>query len=299
MASPTWFNWLRNVTGVGPRVAKRAQQSGRRWEIASECLEQRTLLSAVSVAEPVAAEVSAKKGMVQFPNVAGTWAVTVGGTGEGTLVITQDGAKVSSTLTIAQLPPIHTSGKFTKRHTHELSGSTKVGGLESPHKIKVTVTIVFPLGSLNPTTFIGQATVDGQNISLNGTKQVGTGTLAPPNGAKAAKPFHNISGSYVFSISGDQLGTIEGTLHVIQTGKRKELVYGQMTGVIDAAVSVVGKFNKKAPQTITGGVVITVVGTGTKPAAGTITFGEDFTSFEGTATLENGDELTLSGDLDT
>lgn len=107
--------------------------------------------------------------MVEFPYAARTWDETIGETGEGTLVITQDGAKVSSTLTISDLPPVQTSGKF----------------------------------------------------------------------------------------------------------------------------------NKKAPQTITGGVIITVMGTGTKPTTGTFTFAEDFTSFEGTATLKNGDQVTLAGSLDT
>lgn len=113
---------------------------------------------------------SAEPRKLVAPNVAGSWSVV--GTGQisatGTVTLTQKGAKVTADINIEGLPPIHSTGKFTKAHDHQIEGHAKVS--ISGHTVKLSLTITFGEGA-TPTTFSGNAKAFGETIeSFTGTK---------------------------------------------------------------------------------------------------------------------------------
>lgn len=168
MANSTWRSWISNLKSRARPATKRINRDCGRWELASERLEERALLSAVTASAPVPAETSHGKAAFAFPNVAGTWNVAIVGLGTGTATLTQDGTKVSGTINVQGFPEINASGKFTKKHPHSLIGKTK---LNLPEVGRVVVRSEINFADVpNPTTFTGQTSALGQNFAIQGTK---------------------------------------------------------------------------------------------------------------------------------
>lgn len=167
------------------------------------------MLSAVSAG--VAAEVAHGKA-VSAPNVVGTWDVVVTGLGEGTAVLTQKGAKVTSVISVEGFPNFNTVGKFKAKTPHSISDTFKIATPEG--KITVSITIDFGESS-NPTSFTGSVTVYGQTASLVGTKQI---TAALPNTAKGAIP--NINGVWQLDLSSSLGEFQDAQLTINQDGKK-------------------------------------------------------------------------------
>lgn len=214
MANSIWHNWMSNL-GLAPRTAtKRIVRDSRRWELATELLENRAMLSAASASAPVAAEVANGKA-VAAPNVAGTWDVSVTGLGDGTAVLTQKGAKVTAVITVVGFPTSFKSvGKFKAATPHSISDTIKV---PTPNG-KVTVTISIDFGqSTTPTSFTGSVGVFGETFALTGTKQ-GVGTSALPKSAKAVIP--NIAGAWMLDASSSLVTFQDAQLTITQDGKK-------------------------------------------------------------------------------
>lgn len=206
MAHSIWHNWMTNLARAIRPATKRTVRDARRWDLAAEHLEGRAMLSATA---GVAAEVAHGKA-VASPNVAGTWLVETD-FGDGTAVLTQKGAKVTSVITVQGFPTFTTVGKFKAKSPNSISDSFKIATPEG--KIPVSVTINFGESS-NPTSFTGSVTVAGETASLTGTKQGSTAALPKA----AAVP--NIGGAWLLDLS-SSLGQFEDvSLTINQTGKK-------------------------------------------------------------------------------
>ncbi|MDB5334668.1 MAG: hypothetical protein JWN70_287 [Planctomycetaceae bacterium] len=160
---------LLSKLGLIVEPAKRISKPRQGWGIQTEQLEDRALLSAATCNMPdpgVKAHVSHadQKAMATFPNVAGHWNVTVTGqvSGTGTIDVVQSGKKhnkITTTVHVAGVPTFETSGTFKAKTPFSLSGSSPKLELPGfPIPVKLTLTITFPAGNLNPTTFTGTVT---------------------------------------------------------------------------------------------------------------------------------------------
>lgn len=213
MTNSTWHNWMSNLGFTTRSATKRTVRDSRRWELASELLEHRAMLSAVTASAPVAAEVAHGKA-VAAPNVAGTWDVTVTGLGSGTAALTQKGAKVTAIITVDGFPNFKSVGKFKAATPHSISDTLKI---PTPNgKITVSIAIDFGL-SATPTSFTGSVTVLGETFSLTGTKQ-GPGSSALPKVAKAEIP--NVAGAWLLDGSGEIGSFNDAALTITQDGKK-------------------------------------------------------------------------------
>jgi hypothetical protein len=293
MANSMWGNWLKNLGMRTGRIAKRTTRDSRRWELASELLECRAMLSATTASAPVAAEVAHSKASFEFPNVGGTWDIAIAGVGEGTAVLTQNGAKVTGVITVEGFAPINTKAKFTKAHPHSLLDTTKLK-LPEVGKILVKTDIEFPEGS-NPTTFTGDANINGDDFTLTGTKQGGGNSSLPNASAKAAPTFENITGTWDVTASSEQF-EFSGLATFTQDGKGGKFIHGNFTDdETGAAIAIDGKFIKKHPSDVKGTATVDVEGT-TVHAKFTINYDESFDSFDGTANAPGIGEIELFGD---
>lgn len=207
MANSIWRNWMSNLGFANCIATKRKVRDGRVWELASEHLENRAMLSAVTGG--VAAEVAHGKA-IDAPNVVGTWTVTVTGLGEGTAVLTQKGAKVTSVISVDGFPNFTTVGKFKAKSPHSISDDFKVATPDG--KVSVSITIDFG-ESMNPMSFTGSVTVYGQTAPLVGNKQI---TAALPKAA--AVP--NIGGSWLLDLSSSLGEFNDAALTINQDGKQ-------------------------------------------------------------------------------
>ncbi len=172
---------LLSKLGLTGQPAKRISKPRQGWGIQTELLEDRALLSAAScdMADPhVKAHVShaTEKAMVTYPNVAGHWNVTVTGQiqGTGTVDIVQTGKKhnkIVSTIHVTGFDTFEIKGTFKAKTPFTLSGSSpKLEVPEFPIPVKLTLTINFPAGNPNPTTFTGtvKAPFVGTVASISG-----------------------------------------------------------------------------------------------------------------------------------
>lgn len=181
----TWQNWMSRL-GLASHPTKRSVRNSRPWELASELLEGRALLSAVSAA-PVAAEVAHAKASFEVPSVAGTWNVSIVGGGAGSAVVTQDGTKVTAVIAVEGFPQFEqftVSGKFTKKHPHSILDTTKLK-LPVVGKILIKTDLEFPEVA-SPTTFSGEININRQDYSITGSRQV-SGASLPTSGARAVE----------------------------------------------------------------------------------------------------------------
>jgi len=285
MANSMWGNWLKKLGMSTGRIAKRSVRDRGRWELASELLESRAMLSAA--AAPVAAQVAGSKASFEVPNVAGTWDVTVTGLGAGTATITQNGTKLSTVISVEGFTPFTVPGKFKKSSPHSIDGKTKVT-LPEVGKVLIRTHIEFPEQG-NPTTFTGEANVVGQSYAITGTKQ---GNSALP---KAAPTFENIAGTWDVTASSEQF-EFSGLATFTQDGKGGKFIHGNFTDdETGAAIAIDGKFIKKHPSDVKGTATVDVEGT-TVHAKFTINYDESFDSFEGSATAPGIGDIDLSGD---
>lgn len=213
MANSIWHNWMSNLGLATGTAKKRIVRDRQRWELASELLENRAMLSAVTGAEPVAAEVAQGKA-VEAPNVVGTWDVTATGIGSGTAVLTQKGAKVTAQISIDGLPSFKSVGKFKAKTPHSITDTIKVPTPQG--KISVSISIDFDQSS-TPTSFTGSVTVLGSTVALTGTKQ-GTSSSALPKVAKAVIP--DIAGLWLLQGSSGVGSFSDASLTITQDGKK-------------------------------------------------------------------------------
>lgn len=174
---------LLSKLGLTGQAAKRISKPRQGWGSQTELLEERALLSAASCDMPESAVVAhvahGKKAMpVVYPNIGGNWNIQVSGEfqGTGSVAITQSGKKhnqIDTLITIQGLGTFGTHGTLSKKTPFEISGKTPKLDLPGfPIKVSLTVTISFPPGNLNPTTFSGTAKAPfvGNVATLSATK---------------------------------------------------------------------------------------------------------------------------------
>lgn len=171
MTNSSWDNLICRLRAFGRRPAKRTRCDARQWELASERLEDRALLSAVSLAEPVAAEVStAKKFGYAYPDVDGAWNTAIDNVPNSTTVqITRKGTKVTTRFTLAEVGEIVSKDKFTPETQLEYSGVVKVNNRELG-KVTINLKIEFPErlnppNPLRPTIMLGSVTISGGTLT--------------------------------------------------------------------------------------------------------------------------------------
>ena len=167
---------LLSQLGWGAREsAKRIPKNRNTWGSETEQLENRALLSAAScdMAEPaVSAQVAhaRRRAPVQYPDIAGQWDVTATGQfeGTGTVNITQDGKRVTSTINIEGIGEFTAKGTFKRREPFVLKFRTpRLDVPDFPIDVRLSVQINFPSGNLTPTTFTG--TVKAPFVGTVGT----------------------------------------------------------------------------------------------------------------------------------
>lgn len=158
---------LLSKLGLIGQPAKRISKPRQGWGIQTEMLEDRALLSAATCDMPdsdVKAHVShaeQKRMAVQYPNVAGHWNLTITGQfqGTGTVDIVQSGKKhnkLVSTIHITGFETFQTQGTLKAKTPFTITASSpRLDVPEFPIPVKLTLTINFPQGNLNPTTFNG------------------------------------------------------------------------------------------------------------------------------------------------
>lgn len=293
MQNSSLRHWLQRVGVIGTRPTKRAVKLRSGWGIEAEELENRALLSAANqsaLAEnPVAAEVAsaAKKAPVQFPNVAGTYNLTLTGkyAGTGTVTMTQDGAKVTSVVNVdvAGLDSFTTTATFKKRSPNVLtSKSPRMDLPGSPIPLKLTIQITFPSGNLNPTTFTGAVKVPffGTASNLAGTKLVQQSSVIKAESLKKAPP-PAIGGPWQLTVSNiPEVGSVTGPLTLVQHGRR-------ITGSADlgngATLKIRAKIDRADPTVLSGKASVTGSQLGLKNAPFDVTLDTNNTHFAGSA----------------
>lgn len=177
LTSPT--TWLRKLGLLSGQSIKRNPLGRRSWSHQPEILENRALLSASTIGSDTIMEVAPvhAKAAIQFPQVAGTWDVDVVGQGTGTVIVTQDGAKVTASFEVPTLGSFVAKGHFAGAHPHEIVSRVRVT-IPDVGRVRIRTEINFPEDSANPTTFTGTAEAKGkhhfqQHFDFTGTKQGG------------------------------------------------------------------------------------------------------------------------------
>ncbi|MDB5390042.1 MAG: hypothetical protein JWM11_5688 [Planctomycetaceae bacterium] len=279
-------NCIKALGLSGPSV-KRTHRAQSRWTTASELLEERQMLSAVSLDAPVTAEVAHAKTPFQAPNVAGTWDVAISGQQSATATVTQAGSKVTVSYDFPVIGHVELTGHFTKHNSHSFSGKTTLN-LPNVGKVKVAYSIEFPEVA-SPTTFTAEATLTSKSLpqplqfNLTGTKQQ---ALSANNldGIGRAAMFPTIIPSW--TVTATESGTqLDGDLTFSQTGKSGKHV----TGVIHfggQTVNISG--NLKNNSTDLKGSAKSVAEPGLPSERGSfdIVFFDSFTTFTGSATFK-------------
>ena len=157
--------------GVGQPRKRSTSQLGWGGSATAELLENRTVLSAVTVS-PVSAEVghvNLRKASVNYPPVAGNWAFTTDSFGNFNGTVTQKGAKFTINAT-AQGIDITLKGKFEKSNPTESHGKA-VFSVPSFGKIHATYDgTTSPNG--NSVSGVAHVNVMGQSmdVTITGTK---------------------------------------------------------------------------------------------------------------------------------
>lgn len=285
----TWQNWM-STLGLASRPTKRSVRDRHRWELSSELLEGRALLSAVSAA-PAAADVAHARASFQVPNVAGTWDVTIAGGGTGTAVVTQDGAKVTAVISVPDFPQFEqftVSGKFTSKHPHSILDTSKLK-LPVVHKILIKTNIEFP-EEASPTTFSGEININRQDYSITGIKQ-GAGPSALPKVNKAVE-FPDVSGPWNLTVESEPLN-FESLLNVTQSGKTGKVVTAE-TQFTGGTATIDGKL--KPNSTDMKGKVTLNTQLGTFSTRFSIVFTDNFTGFFGQANSKDLGLISLDGE---
>lgn len=284
-----WHDWM-NALGLAARSAKRIKRDTRRWDMASEHLEGRAMLSAIS---SVAAEVSSAKAF-EVPNVSGSWLIDGEGPApDGTAVYTQaqGSPKVSATVTIPGFAVYETSGKFKKKTPHTISSTTKIANPdpEGPKKLVIKNTITFP-DEANPTTFTGTVTVGNlPSTNITGTKQTPPAPSAAVHTAKAAT-FENVAGAWTLDLGAPI--NISGDFTVnqpVENGRKITAVFNE-SGV---NITMKGKFDSET--TIKGKAILTSELAGKIKSKFNIQFANEFSTFTGTATNKVVGSVSLAG----
>jgi hypothetical protein len=147
-------------------------------------MESRALLSAASglrAASYAPAEVAAvPRAKFSYPTVNGNWHVTGDASGDASLSQTKN--KVVATITTMGIS-VTMKGRFTKAHSHELSGTAHVTNPTGigPRKLAVKVNINFGPGSegQSPNSFEGEVTIKalGTTLNVHGEKDAMIGTV--------------------------------------------------------------------------------------------------------------------------
>lgn len=261
------------------------QGRGKRRErinlLQAERLEDRSLLSAGGI---VPAEVAHGKAF-DFPSVAGTWDITINNDPAGSATVTQNGKSVDGTYSIVGLPELNFKDKFTKKNPDSLTGKVKFKD-EEIGKVTINVTITFDAATGSPTTFTGSAvSSQGGTTNFVGTKEQAS---ALPHLGKAAPEFHDVAGTWTFSIEQDDIGEFTGVLTLTQDGKGGKNLTGTVAIQNGPAVNFTAKFDKKDPSTINGTAKITVTSLN-HTFTGKLTgqYNEAFDSFAGQATIKH------------
>jgi hypothetical protein len=306
MQNWNWPQWLSHgVPAVQPTRRVLKVRSG--WGIETEQLEQRALLSAANssaaLENPVAdvSTVSRKATPTQFPTVSGVWNVTSSGefSGSGTVTMTQQGAKVTSVVAIEGLETFTLVGRFKKKSPDELTAkSPRLAVPGFPIDVRLTITITFPSGDLNPTTFAGdvKAPFVGSVASLAGTKPLENITAAADHAAIPKVASHttvpDLAGSWTITISNiPVLDTLTGPLTLTQHGRR-------ITGTADLGggtdFNVRARLSQKDPTLLSGRASVSNSQLGIKNAPFSVTLDNNNIHFAGSTTTKVG-TLHLDG----
>jgi hypothetical protein len=311
MQNWNWRQWLsrewlsRGVLAVQPNRRVLKVRSG--WGIETEQLEQRALLSAANssaaLENPVAdvSTVSRKATPTQFPTVGGVWNVTSTGefSGSGTVTMTQKGAKVTSVVAIEGLETFTLVGRFKKKSPDELTAkSPRLAVPDFPIDVRLTITITFPSGNLNPTTFMGDVAVPfvGSVASLDGMKKQENITPSPDHvgipKVASAPTVPDLAGSWTVTISNiPVLNSLTGPLTLAQHGRR-------ITGTADLGsgtdFNVRARLNRKDPTLLSGRASVSNSQLGIKNAPFSVTLDNNNIHFAGSTTTKVG-TLHLDG----
>lgn len=291
-----FLNWqacLERLGLVSSVSKKRVSKLRSRWGIEGEQLENRALMSAaneLAVGDaPVAAEVQtvARKAQPQYPTVSGTWNVVATSEyfGDGTVTMVQDGKRVTSTVTIQDLPSFDLKATFKRRSPNVLSSKSpriEVPGV--PIDIRVTITITFPQGNLTPATFTGSAKVPfvGTVGTLVGTKVVQTSAITGDQTPRKAAPVANVAGGWTVTVGNVPiLGELTGNLQLTQKGRRVTGAADLGNGISFTAKS---RFERKDPTVISGKVSVSSPALNVRNAPYQIKLNPNATGFTGTVT---------------
>lgn len=276
MAHSIWGSLFSLVQGT---PAKRRQQVAAVQGFHAERLEDRALLTARAF---------------DFPQVAGTWDLTVASDPAGTAVITQNGKSVTAVVSVTGLPELTIKDKFTKKDPDTLSGKVKIKDVELG-KFTIDMTVTFAAGTGSPTAFTGSAVTPESTVNFAGEKQVG-GSAALP---KKAPDFHEVDGTYDFSISHEEIGEFEGVLTLTQDGKGGRDLHGTVAIEQGPTITFDAKFDKKDPSTITGTINIPVeeLGRTVKGKFTNTQFNEAFDFVSGSVTIKRTSPADFSATL--
>lgn len=284
-----WQNWM-STLGLASRPKKRSVRNSQLWELASELLEGRAMLSAVSAA-PAAAEVAHAKASFDAPFVAGTWNITITGGGTGSAFLTQDGVKIQGVIAVAGFPQFEqfeVSGKFTKKHPHSILDTFKLK-LPVVGKILIKTNIEFPEVA-SPTTFSGEININRQDYAITGAKQ-GSGSSALPNGSKAAS-LPVVSGTWTLTVESQAIN-FTSPIQLSQSGKGGKVV-SALVEFQGGTIDISGKLKPNSTELKGKATIESVQGTAKEKFS--VVFFDNFTTFTGQLDSKDLGIISLDGE---
>ena len=293
MTSPK--TWFQSLGLLARQPAKRISISKQRWGYQTECLEDRALLSAASVAPdttPADVATANARAAVQYPQVSGSWDVEVAGLGVGTATFVQRNARVVATVDIPGVGEIKLRGRFSRDNPTEFVSNTRVK-LPEIGRVKLHTEVNFP-NETNPTTFTGTSVGGQLNLVLTGTKNVPTLSSDSSVGrAVVARP--DVSGPWSVTVSQSDIGTLSGVLNITQSGRTGQVIRGTVDTPVDVTFKLTGRFKVGDTDVIKGVAVLKVPGEPAVRARFTVTLNDDASAFTGTAVVRQLGTVNITG----
>lgn len=293
MTSPK--TWFQSLGLLARQPAKRISISKQRWGYQAECLEDRALLSAATVAPDTApAEVTTAnaRAAVQYPQVSGSWDVEVAGLGVGTATFVQRNARVVATVDIPGVGEIKLRGRFSRDNPTELVSNTRVK-LPEIGRVKLHTEISFP-NETNPATFTGTSVGGQLNLVLTGTKNVPT-IISNSSVGRAAVVRPDVSGPWNVTLTPSGGASVSGVLNITQSGRTGQVIRGTVDTPVDVTFKLTGRFKAGDTDVIKGVAVLKVPGEPAVRARFTVTLNNDATAFTGTAVVRQLGTINIVG----